>query len=171
MGCGRRVASEKCSWNQGLPSFPAIFRPDNPLKLPRAGSLTQGELAARQGKILSPSRFAAFQRPGQSGQRPVQPVAPRRMIAAAQGLHDTAHQPAPEVQGLALDGRTVERDASVLPDLEKCDPGSGGLDLLARPHAICIRFASFDTPCQAQAGPLEARIGIGRIVEPGDTSR
>ena len=123
MGCGRRVASEKCSRNQGLPSFPAIFRPDNPHKLPRAGRLTKGELASSQRKILPTARFATLQPAGQPGQRPVKPIPPGRMIAPTQGLDDAAHQPATKIGGQAFDGLPVDRDASVFRRPEKLDAG------------------------------------------------
>lgn len=147
MGCGRRVASEKCSWNQGLPAFPATFGPDNPLKPPRADSLTQGELAPGQGEILTAARLATFRRGGQAFEGPVEPVPPRRMIAATQGLHHTAHQPATGVQRQPVQDRPVECKTSVLPRLDERDPGPGGLDLPAGPHPVSIRLPGLDHPC------------------------
>ncbi|MDB5486983.1 MAG: hypothetical protein JWQ58_698 [Reyranella sp.] len=170
MGCGRRVASEKCSRNQGLPPFPAIFRPDNPHKLPRASRLTQGELATSQRKILAPAGFPTLQPARQPGQRPFKPIPPGRMIAPTQGLDDTAHQPATKIGWHASDGPPVDCDTPVLQGLEKLDAGLRGLGLLASTHMVCVRPAGLNSSCQSQANPLETRVGIGRIVDPGNAS-
>lgn len=160
MGCGRRVASEKCSRNQGLPSLPAIFGPDNPLKLPRAARLTQGELASRQGEILTAAGFAAIGRTGQPGERPIEALPARRMIAAAQRLHDSAGQPATHRQRQASEDSAVDRDAAIVPGLQQRHPRSGGLQLAAGPHMICINGPRGERALAPQAGPFEPGIAV-----------
>lgn len=171
MGCVRRVASEKCSRNQGLSSIPAIFRPDNPHKLPRAGRLTQGELASSQRKILPAAGFAALQAAGKPAQRPVEPIPPGRMIGPTQGLHEATHQPSLKIGGQAFQGSPVECDTSVRPMFEERDTSLGGPGLLIGAHTVCIRLASLNSTRQPQSRPLETGVGIGGVVDPGDVSR
>jgi len=160
MGCGRRVASEKCSRNQRLSVFPATFGADNPHKPPRADSLTQEELAPRQGEIAFPPRFPAFERPRQPGQRAVQSFPPRLMATAADRLHDTAHQPAAKVQGQALQHFRIEGDTPLLADLEKHHTSLRRRAFMTDAHKVCIGPAGMAHTGKAQPRPLEARIDV-----------
>ena len=90
---GRRAASKKCCWDEGLAPVPAIFGPNQPAQAAAARRLAQGQSACGEGEITRFARFSAFGGACEASEGAFDPLPLGRMTAAADGLEDAAQHP------------------------------------------------------------------------------
>jgi hypothetical protein len=163
MGCGCRVASEKCRRNQGLAPLPAIFGPDNPQEPAVLADAPQEQSAAGEGEIGLPAGHSAIDRPGHPLQGALEAFPPRRMIASRDAPDHPAQQAPPHTARQPPEAKGVQRDFTI--QLQDVERRGRQLPLLAGSRTV---RANRGDPASAQPCPLEAQIDIRRIVDPGD---
>ena len=129
-----------------------------------AGTCRSSNLHAERVKSKAAARFSSRHGAAKTAGRPLQPVPSRRVIAAADRLDDPAQQPRLLVPPQADKGRPVDGDIACRRDLQDLDRGGSEPLLAGRTAAIGGRRRR--SIARAQPCPLEARIGVGRIVDP-----
>ncbi len=114
MGSTGRAASKKSSRNQGLRPVSAILLPCSGRTIHcrrrLCGTCRRSQPTCGKREILGNSGLSPHHRAAKTASRPLQPVPPRRVIAAADRLDNPAQQPRLLVPPQANKGRPIDRD-------------------------------------------------------------